>query len=349
MERIRIIFFITLKDLKESIKNRTAIMILLLPVIASLMFTLVNSGEAVRNFSIGISGEEAEQMVQYIDDNYLNFTAEIYDNPEKGRDQTASGNLDALIEINSGDIDLEEKYSIYLDARNTVNFFILRENISDILSEYHNLPQGPQFEFQAAGEVLVTSSILPIWLTVTITMIGLMIVSGSLAEEKENYTLAALLVSRAGPFEIIASKTLFAVILSLITSFFMGGLNGVFSLGPERIFLMIIIIAAGSAAFTGVGLLISLLSNSQAASRAISTVIYFPIIFPALIADVSSLTQFIAKFFPTYYLYRAFDRLIVYQGKGIEIYNELLFLSIFALILYVLIYIYFRKADGIVN
>jgi len=349
MESIKIIIYITLKDLKESIKNRTAVMILLLPLIASLMFALVNSGEAVRNFSVGISGEGAEETAEYIDDKYVNFSAEIYDNPEKGRDQTASGNLDALIEIKSGNPDLEEKYSVYLDARNTVNFFILKENISDILLDYNKFPKGPQFNFQAAGEVLVSSSILPIWLTVTITMIGLMIVSGSLAEEKENYTLAALLISRAGPFEIIIAKTLFAVILSLTTSIIMGGLNGMFSLSLERIILMIIIITAGSAVFTGAGLLISLLSNSQAASRAVSTVIYFPVIFPALIADVSNLTQFIAKFFPTYYLYRALDRLIVYQGKQIEVYSELLFLIISALILYVLIYIYFRKADSIVN
>ncbi len=348
-ESIKIIYLLIKKDLKESLKNRTAVMIILLPLFASLMFSLVSSQQLVRNFELGVSGRETEELVSFINSNFRNFTIREYDDLETGRKETASGQIDAVLYYDPDLDDLEEQYEVYLDSRDTVNFFILRENISQLLSEYHNLNTGPEFNFQAASDFKVSSSILPIWLTVTITMIGLMLISASLSEEKDNKTLAALLVTKVNIYQIIAAKSLFAWILTLITSILMGALNGVLAIGFNRLFLAFIIITAAAFVFSGLGLIISLFTNSQSSARSISTVTYFPIIFPALIADVSPLTQKLAKFFPTHYLYQALDKVLVYQGKNSEILTELLFLILFALIFYFIILIYIRRTDSLVE
>lgn len=178
-------------------------------------------------------------------------------------------------------------------------------------------------------------------------MIGLMLISASLSEEKDNKTLAALLVTRVNIYQIIAAKSFFALFLTLVTTILMGALNGVLTIGFERLFWALIIISLATFVFSGLGLIISLFTKSQSAARSISTVIYFPIIFPALVADVSPLTQKLAQFFPSHYLYQALDKVLVYQGENSEIRKEILFLLLFIFIFYSIILIYIRKADSI--
>lgn len=348
-EDIKIIYLLIKKDLKESLKNRTALMIIMLPLFASLMFSLVSSQQVVRNFELAVSGQETQELISFINSNFQNFKIEEYENIEAAKEDTAAGNIDAALNYNSERENIEERYQIYLDSRDSVNFFILRENISQLLSSYHNLNNRPQFQFEAAAEFKVSSSILPVWLTVTITMIGLMLISASLSEEKDNKTLAAILVTKANIYQVIIAKSLFGLILALITSILMGALNGVLQIAFNRLFFAFLIITAASFVFCGLGLIISLFSKSQSSSRSISTVIYFPIIFPALVADVSPLTQKLALFFPTHYLYQALDKVLVYQGGESQLFLELSFLSIFAIIFYLIIFIYIRKADSLVE
>lgn len=347
MSHLKIIILLIKKDLKESLKNRTAVMIILLPLFASLMFSLVSSQQLVRNFNIGISGQETEEFILFINNNFKNFNVDEYQSIEKGREATAAGTLDAALYYDFEAKSIEDKYTIYLDSRDTVNFFILKENISQLLRKYHNLDNGPQFQFKTAADFKVSSSILPVWLTVTITMIGLMLISASFSEEKDNKTLAALLVTKANIYQIIAAKSLFAWILTIITSILMGALNGVLTISINRLLFAFIIVTIAAFVFSGLGLIISLFSDSQSSARSISTVIYFPIIFPALVADVSPLTQKLALFFPTHYLYQALDKILVYQGGNSLLIKELFFLILFALIFYIIILIYIRKADSI--
>lgn len=346
-ESLKIILLLIKKDLKESLKNRTAVMIILLPLFASLMFSLVSSQQLVRNFELGVSGQETEELISFINHNFKNFNVEKYSDIESGREATAAGSIDAVLYYNSTPADIEDQYSIYLDSRDTINFFILRENISELLKSYHNLNSGPQFDFQSAAEFKVSSSILPVWLTVTITMIGLMLISASLSEEKDNKTLAALLVTKVNIYQIIAAKSLFAWILTLITSVLMGALNGLLTISFSRLIFAFLIITTAAFVFSGLGLIISLFTSSQSSARSISTVIYFPIIFPALVADVSPLTQKLALFFPTHYLYQALDKVLVYQGGNSQLFKEILFLFLFAFVFYSIIFIYIRKADSI--
>jgi ABC-2 type transport system permease protein len=180
-------------------------------------------------------------------------------------------------------------------------------------------------------------------------MIGLMLISASLSEEKDNKTLAALLVTKVNIYQVLAAKTLFALILALITSTLMGALNGVLAIGFTRLLFAVIIITLATFVFSGLGLIISLFTSSQSSARSISTVIYFPIIFPALVADVSPLTQRLALFFPTHYLYQALDKVLVYQGGNSQLFLELSFLLLFAIIFYLIILIYIRKADSLVE
>lgn len=347
--QIKILYLLLKKDLKESLKNRSALMIILLPLFASLMFSIVSSQPAVRNFEIAVSGSGTEELTEFINNNFKNFQLKNYQNLKKAKADTAAGNIDAALFYNSEAEKIADRYQIYLDSRDSINFFILRENISRLLNNFHGYDSGIDYDFQQAAGLKIKSSILPVWLTVTVTMIGLMLISASLSEEKEKKTLAALLVTRINIYQVITAKSIFGLILSFISSFLMGILNGVYLISLKRLFLLFIFITAAAFVFCGLGLIISLFSSSQSAARSISTVVYFPIIFPALIADVSPLTEKLALFFPTHYFYRALDKILVYQGDNIDLTFELTALVFFALLFYTIIFIYLRKADQFVN
>lgn len=121
-ENFKIITLIIKKDIKESLKNRTAVMIILLPLFASLMFSLVNSQQLMRNFEIGISGPKTEKLVEFVNANYKNFEIKKYQELEKGREATAAGSIDAVMAYNPNLSGIENKYKIYLDSRDTINF-----------------------------------------------------------------------------------------------------------------------------------------------------------------------------------------------------------------------------------
>src|SRR6056297_1790165 len=125
-ESLKIIFLLIKKDLKESLKNRTALMIIMLPLFASLMFSLVSSQQLVRNFDVAVSGDNTEELINFVNNNFENFSFIKYGNIELGKEETAAGNIDAALSYNSDINEIEDRYSIYLDSRATVNFFILK-------------------------------------------------------------------------------------------------------------------------------------------------------------------------------------------------------------------------------
>ena len=56
------------------------------------------------------------------------------------------------------------------------------------------------------GEGRVSCSVLPVWITVTMSMIGIMVVSGMFAEEKDSRTLDAIGVFSVGYHELLIGK-----------------------------------------------------------------------------------------------------------------------------------------------
>ena len=51
VDNLNLIFILIKKDIKESLKNRTAVMIIMLPLFASLMFSLIDYQQLVRSGS----------------------------------------------------------------------------------------------------------------------------------------------------------------------------------------------------------------------------------------------------------------------------------------------------------
>jgi ABC-2 type transport system permease protein len=174
-------------------------------------------------------------------------------------------------------------------------------------------------------------------------MIGVLIISGNFAEEKENKTMDAIYIAPANNILFLIGKILSGVILSTITALIMLFINGFYKQPVNNIIMVFIAIFLSSLVFNLIGLIIGAKSESQSAARSIGTIVYFPLLFPTLIYNLSDFTELLAKFFPTYYLFQIVNNLLSVDANYNLIWYNLSIILIFALILSFILFYVFKK------
>lgn len=316
------------KDLIESTRNRSIFIAVLLPVLASLLFSVLDSVQTPKQFSIGVLDQSDLGFASFVESTALNFEVRIVHDEEEGRDMLAAGILHGLVAVRGG-----SSFQIFLDSGRPLYFFALKENLTSLIEVYVGAVPAYALEVVAVGEGRVSRSVLPVWITVTMSMIGIMVVSGMFAEEKDSRTLDAIGVSPVGYHELLIGKGVFGVVLSLGTVLIMLLLNGAYNMGPAAWAAVLILILCGSLCFTAMGLLIGVLSKGQSAARSAAAIVYFPLLFPTLISDLSTSTRLLAGLFPTYYLFTGLESILLHGGGLPGIWNEFAVLAGFSVLL----------------
>ncbi len=331
------LFNIIIKDFRDAFRNRTILVALLLPVVASLLFAVIGSSGLSREFEIGII-EESGNLQSFIHNNTANIKTQRFQEIENGVNSVRQGVVSGLIVVNK-----EKDYNLYLNTQQPLMYYFLKDNLTEMLDKYNDVNRDYKMKLVSVNNPTARLSFLPVWITITITMIGVMIISGNIAEEKENRTLDFLFISPLAPWKTLTAKALFGVIFICLTIGLMSLLNGVFSLGIKVILNLFLVTVTGAFCFTILGLLIGIIAGSQSSARSIGTIIYFPLLFPALIYDLSEFTRKLAAFFPTYYLFKLIENVLIYQ-RTVFSGNFLSILFIFTLALSIITLIKIR--DG---
>jgi len=122
-----------------------------------------------------------------------------------------------------------------------------------------------------------------LWVMMAVTMNGCFIVPTLLVEEKDHKTLAAILVTPAGYFDVIMGKLLVGLIYSLLSSGLIMFLNDGFTGDPLISILIIVLI---SLAMTLIGLLIGGLIDNMSTLNTWSGFILLPLMLPGILAGV---------------------------------------------------------------
>ncbi len=327
-EKWRRIRAFVLKDLYESVKNRSLLIAVILPVVASLLFGVLDAVQTPKDFSIAIYEETGRDFTQFVANTAVNFDLEVVSSVQQGQERVQGGRVHGFVHVNAGD-----EFRVFLDSGRPVYFFALSESITQMVEVYLGLPMRYNLEIIAIGDTSVSRSVLPVWITVTMSMIGVMVVSGVFAEEKDTKTMEAIRVSPAGHGELLVGKGLFGVLLSVGTVVIMVLLNRVHALGLSGWLALGALTVMGATCFTAIGLLIGVLSSGQASARSVATVLYFPLLFPTLVSDLSAFTRILAGFFPTFHLFAGLEATLLH-GRGVgEIWPELLSLLLFSALL----------------
>lgn len=316
------------KDLHESVKNRSIFIAVILPVVASLLFGFLDNIQTPKNFTVGIYDQADSEFTQFMENTALNFQVEIIADQKTGQDLVKAGQIDGFVVVKK-----QDQFQVFLDSQRPVYFFALNENITNLVEIYLQVPPRYDLEIIPVGDATVSRSVLPVWVTITMSMIGVMVVSGMFAEEKDNKTLEAIGVSPVGYGELLLGKGVFGVLLSFGTVFMMLILNRVLNLSPSGLLAIASLTFTGAVCFTAIGLLIGVLASGQSTARSVATMIYFPLLFPTLISDLSTVTRILASFFPTYYVFSGVEAVLLH-GHGISgIWSQLVVLLAFSFVL----------------
>lgn len=328
VEKWRRIWAFVRKDLYESTKNKSLLIAVVLPVVASLLFGVLDTVQTPKDFTIAVYEEAGRDFTEFVADTALNFELEEVFSVRQGQELVERGYAHGFIQVKA-----EDEFLVFLDSGRPVYFFALSESITQLVEVYLSLPMRYNLEIIAVGDTSVSRSVLPVWITVTMSMIGVMVVSGVFAEEKDTKTMEAIGVSPAGHGELLLGKGLFGILLCSGTVIIMAILNGVYGLGLSNWIALAALTLMGAACFTAIGLLIGVLASGQAAARSIATVLYFPLLFPTLVSDLSSFTRILASFFPTFHLFAGLEAILLHgQGVG-EIWTQLVVLLFFSMFL----------------
>ncbi len=154
-------------------------------------------------------------------------------------------------------------------------------------------------------EVALNSYLFTIVVTFALYMAGVSIVSHFMADEKEKKTVASLLAAPASAWAYILSKTILGLLLGssmfVLLVLFNGGLTGNWLISLPFVFLALL-------AFTGLGVLTGILSESTKQCNTWSSLLMFVILMPSWFgsfADVSEPWHTLFRLIPTHYLVTA--------------------------------------------
>lgn len=338
LKRIQALIY---KDLRESFNNKVILVAILLPFFASLLFGFMNNTGTPKNFNLAVAGNNGkeQELVRFIENNYLNLSVEYYRNFKQVMITVENGQNDALVTQEGPD-----EFKLYINNQSPVTYLILKDKMDDILMNFRGKEPPLKIESVPVNTPKTRYSILPTWILITVTMIGVMIISGNIAEERENNTLAAIRVSPVKEAEILLGKGGFGVIISTLTVVLMLIFNRVYR-QPYVFLAAVLFVFLASFCFSAIGLFIGSLASSQSSARSIGTIIYFPLIFPALIYDFSGLTRTLARFFPTYYMLRGLQKLLFNEVTGSKLLIEVIYLISFAVVFSLLTLFIFRKVS----
>lgn len=337
---LRRIFAIVHKDFIEALRNKTILIAVFLPLAASLFLAVIDQPEKPMYFRVGVTGGESHQLEAFFQaiapDTVDVF---LYPNLAKGKLAVTQGQIDALI-IATG----RDKFAAYLDGSNPLTFLALKDMVETMLLAYTGRTTEPIVDLIVMNQGQASASLLPLWLTITAVMIGVMILSGSFAEEKEKGTLDNIRISPATDGEILLSKGISGTLLVMLISLIMLVLNRV-ELTLQAAMGCFVLLLLGAISFTAIGLLIGLFAKTQSAARAISTIVYFPLIFPALAADLSTITRSLAAVLPSFYLYRGLRETLQYQAPLGVARSDILPLAVFAVLLAGATFLGYRRSS----
>ena len=145
----------------------------------------------------------------------------------------------------------------------------------------------------------ITIRLVPVLVFYVLAMSGMWVPSSSLVEEKEKGTLTAILVSSASMNDVLAAKWLLGFIFSIIMAAITLLLNQAF--GPRPLEVMAVIALAAALA-SMIGLLIGVISKTATMLftliKSLGVFLFIPVIFYIF----PEWPQWIAKFFPLYWI-----------------------------------------------
>jgi ABC-2 type transport system permease protein len=148
-------------------------------------------------------------------------------------------------------------------------------------------------------EIALGDRLLPLIIIMAIVMGGSLIPASSLVDEKHNRTLTALTITPTSLLDVLLSKGLAGIIVSIFTALVILTLNQAFGGQPA---LLLMVLALSGTAAAGFGILLGTLTKDVTSLFATVKAIGILLYAPGILYLFPDIPQWIAKLFPTYYI-----------------------------------------------
>ncbi|MBI3695388.1 MAG: ABC transporter permease [Acidobacteria bacterium] len=362
---------LTVKELHLLRHNRRLVVQLTVPPTVFVVLMGFALNPKVRDLQLGVADlsrtPASRELIAAVSENLVFRVAGYYPSAEALGAEIGMRRLDlGLIIPPDYDRLLAQKapapVQVLIDAVNANTGSIAAGYLGQIFADYNarsagGAPPG-MIRVAASVTVLFNPGLETSWFVVTGVMSMLLIINGALVasglvvREKELGTIEQLLMTPAQTLEILLAKT-FPILILLVTDLLvsLGITRLVFGL-PMRGSLALLVLVGMMAGFAGIGIgvLISTVSHTQQQSQLLAFFIIPPlVILSGAVTPTESMPrvlQWAAVINPLGYLAKAV-RGIVLKGAGVEVlWQPLLGLLVFAVLLYGSSAVVFRRQMG---
>lgn len=296
------------KEIRQGASNFFFVYALIMPVILSLLVTVVfgdlfNESPRLGIYDAGASGVTATLTAEsHLLTTLYPDEASLREAVERGAETAGlllpAGFDSALVAGESPDLTL-----IYWSESLAKNITIINSAVDQALTQIVAIEPTITLESirlgDAAEPINWTERLLPLVVLMTIILGGVLVPASSLVDEKQKRTLSALTVTPASLFDVYIAKALLGISISILMGLIVLVLNNAFG-GQPALLISVMALAAVASAVFGV-LLGSLVKDINVLLAVIKTggLVLFA---PAIIQLVPSIPQWIAQVFPTYYM-----------------------------------------------
>jgi ABC-2 type transport system permease protein len=339
------IFALLKKDLLESLKNYTVIFAVMVPIILSLIFSFVSKPKEMAKLRLIIIDRDNSKLTRG-----LNVAAKAYPfikitestDLENAKKTVKNGDADAVM-VFPGNFDQQvehggyPKVDMWVGISGITGAQALKSELNKVLYLLKNKDEPPDYfnvkllYAEGAKDFSPLTLMLPYWILFTV-LLGFMVTSSSVVEEKEKKTLSAIRVTPCGLPEFLTGKVLLGTVIVVGVSLMILTLNNGFVGNIPALMLLIVL---GAVCFSLFGVLVGMLLPSQTSVSAFGTIMMLFMFMPIGMASINEKIRSIAKVLPTYHLYNGLNDAMFTKIDGSQFAFQAGFVGVFALLLFV--------------
>jgi ABC-2 type transport system permease protein len=336
------------KEFWQGPKGFLFIWAIVLPVVLSLILTLIFGTLFSEKPKLGIVDEDSSQMV-IMAKQLTSVVTKDYGTVPEIKQAVEDGAVDMGIVLpdgfDSAIIQGEEiEITAYVWGESLAkNRTILGVTVADLIRELAGQEAPVEVESITLGdEVSVpwNDRLLPLIVLMAVFLAGVFLPATSVINEKEKKTLEALVVTPASTGDVFAAKGLFGIILSLFVGIAVLILNQAFGAEPV---LLVLVLALGAIMAGEIGLICGALLKDITTLFAVWKTAGILLFGPAVIYMFPQIPQWIGRIFPTYYLLQPIVDISQRGGSWPDIATNVFILAGLDLLLIAVIMLVLRK------
>jgi len=295
------------KEFFQGPKNFFFIFAVVVPIVFSLVVTLVFGTLFSDQVRLGVVDEGSSQLVTMLEE-HASVDSREYGTVLELREAVADGALDAGLVIPDGfDSAVTQgervELSLYVWGESLAKHrTIVTTTVANLVRELAGQEAPVELETVTLGDeegIPWNDRLLPFIVLIAVMMAGVALPGSSLVTEKEKKTIDAVVVTPATIGEVFLVKGLLGIILGVIIGVVTLAMNQALGAQPG---LLVMLLFLGAVMAAGVGLLVGALARDLQSFFASMKMFGILLYAPALIYMFPGIPQWVGQIFPTYYI-----------------------------------------------